>query len=305
VIEHVRAAGDEQRRPLLFMDLGGAKLRVASWAKEKKRVRLQLGDSFLIDTGFVGADGGAAQDANRRKKTMKVNEPAALSGVQPGQMVWFDDGKIGGIVREAGGEGIRVEVTHVKRGGRKLRIERGLNLPGSMLNLPALTEKDLEDLAFAATKADLLALSFIRTVDDVEAFRQALTSVPNGSPAMVIKIETLEAVTHLPALMLAAMRHDRVAFLLARGDLAVECGFLELPRIQREVVRFCAAASMPLFWATGVMERASRTGEPSRAEITDVEEAAHAQCVMLNKGPRIADALGLLRAQLERRRNDE
>jgi pyruvate kinase len=105
--------------------------------------------------------------------------------------------------------------------------------------------------------------------------------------------------------MLAGMRAERVAMLLARGDLAVECGILEMPRIQKKVLRYCAAASLPLFWATGVLERASRLGEPTRAEMTDATAAARAQCVMLNKGSNSRDALRLLGELLLRCKEEE
>jgi pyruvate kinase len=179
-----------------------------------------------------------------------------------------------------------------------------VNFPDSLLRMPALTQKDLDDLPFAARHADFLALSFIRTPSDVDQFRTALLEVTDSPPVIVIKIETREALRHLPGLMLAGMRLDRVAVLLARGDLAVECGVVEMAHIQRDMVRYSAAAALPLFWATGVLERVSRTGEPTRAEITDAEESARAQCVMLNKGPKTMDALRLLGDLLRRGKED-
>ena len=288
-----RQRGD-RRSPLVFMDLGGSKLRVTSCVGGSRSIRLKAGDTLFISKASIPS---VAPSPNERDSThfeIAVNDPSALAGVLPGHRVWFDDGKIGGIVRERREDAIRVEITVCREGGRKLRLERGVNLPDTMLRLPALTGKDQMDLQFAARRADFVALSFIRTASDVEEFRIALEGIRDARPAMVIKIETKEALKHLPELMLAGMRYDRVAMLLARGDLAVECGIQEMPRIQKRVVQFCAAASLPLFWATGVLERACRTGVPTRAEITDAVEASRAQCVMLNKGTYSIQALKVL-----------
>jgi pyruvate kinase len=292
-------------RPMVFMDLAGSKLRVSSCAGGGRSVRLGIGDNLFISRSSVPSSGAVGTESEQSRQEVAISDPSALGAVLPGHRVWFDDGKIGGIVRERTEDALRVEITSVKKGGRKLRLERGVNLPDTSLHLPALTPKDLEDLPFAARHSDFIALSFIRTPSDVHEFRRALVAMTSEPAGIVIKIETREAWQHLPELMLAAMCLDRVAILLARGDLAVECGVLEMPRIQDEVVRFCAAGALPLFWATGVMERMSRTGEPSRAEMTDAVESSRAQCVMLNRGEHTMDALCLLSDLLTRSNDDK
>lgn len=303
LIDQIRREEAPGRRPLIFMDLGGPKLRVTSCAGGRRSIRLEVGDTLFVNKGnfpSVDEEGKKADGDEESRREIAVSDPTALAGVLPGHRVWFDDGKIGGVVRERGGDALRVEITYAQKGGRKLRLERGLNLPDTPVRLPALTQKDLDDLPFAARHADFVALSFIRASADVEEFRSALEAVSGASPAMVIKIETREALRNLPELMLAAMCHEKAALLLARGDLAVECGILEIPRIQREVLCYCAAGALPLFWATGVLERMCRTGEPLRAEVTDAVEAAGAQCIMLNKGPYTDDAVRLLGDLLKR-----
>ncbi len=304
MIEGVRKAEGGRQRALIFMDLGGSKLRVTAFGDGGQSIRLATGDLLTIEKKKTSLSAMSKDDLADRGPQVAVNDPSALSGVVDGHRIWFDDGKIGGVVRKATSDALRVEITFAKKGGKKLRLERGLNLPDTPMSRPALTEKDLEDLPFAARHADFLALSFVRTASDVGRFLSSLAELSDVQPAVVIKIETREALDRLPELMLAGMQYEKVAMLLARGDLATECGFLDMPGIQQNVLRLCAAAGLPLFWATGVLDRASRTGESSRAEITDAAVAAKAQCIMLNKGPQILDAIHILNGLLERSGQD-
>ena len=116
----------------------------------------------------------------------------------------------------------------------------------------------------------------------------------------MLKIETAAAFDQLPKLLLAAMRSERVAGMVARGDLAVECGFERLAEVQEELLWFCEAAHVPVIWATQVLESLSKTGLPSRAEITDAAMGERAECVMLNKGPHIVEAVRVLQGILQR-----
>jgi len=115
-------------------------------------------------------------------------------------------------------------------------------------------------------------------------------------------IENTVAFENLPELLLQAMRSAQVGVMIARGDLAVEIGFERLSEVQEEIMWVCEAAHVPVIWATQVLDTLARTGYPSRAEITDAAMSARAECVMLNKGPFIADALGMLDSILTRMR---
>ena len=110
----------------------------------------------------------------------------------------------------------------------------------------------------------------------------------------MLKIETRRGFEHLPELLLAAMRSPAVGVMIARGDLAVECGFERLAEVQEEILWVCEAAHVPVIWATQVLETLAKTGLPSRAEITDAAMGERAECVMLNKGPHIVDAMRTL-----------
>jgi pyruvate kinase len=109
-----------------------------------------------------------------------------------------------------------------------------------------------------------------------------------------LKIETRTAFEHLPELLLAAMRSPRVGVMIARGDLAVECGYERLAEVQEEILWLCEAAHVPVIWATQVLEKLSRSGSPTRAEVTDAAMAVRAECVMLNKGPEMVSAVRAL-----------
>ena len=112
---------------------------------------------------------------------------------------------------------------------------------------------------------------------------------------MILKIETRRAFEHLPGMLLAALGGERPAgVMIARGDLAVECGYERLAEAQEEILWLCQASHLPVIWATQVLDRLAKTGRPSRAEITDAAMGVQAECVMLNKGPRIIEAISVL-----------
>jgi pyruvate kinase len=174
-----------------------------------------------------------------------------------------------------------------------------LNLPDSDLRVNALTGTDIENLAFAAEHADMVGLSFASRAEDVEHLQEHL-SAAGRQPAMVLKIETRRGFEHLPDLLLAAMKLPSCGVMIARGDLAVECGFERMAEVQEEILWICEAAHVPVIWATQVLESLAKRGLPSRAEITDAAMGHRAECVMLNKGPHILTALRTLDDILKR-----
>jgi pyruvate kinase len=145
--------------------------------------------------------------------------------VQAGEQVWFDDGKIGGVIREVQSEGLLVEITHAKPNGDRLGADKGINLPDTAINLPAITPKDLEDLQFIVAHAELVGMSFVRHESDIYELQSRLHELNGDHLGIVLKIETRQAFERLPNLMLAAMRQHPVGVMIARGDLAVECGY--------------------------------------------------------------------------------
>jgi pyruvate kinase len=220
--------------------------------------------------------------------------PQVLVQLKVGERIWFDDGRIGGLIRETSDQSVEVEITHARDGGERLAADKGINLPDSQLDLPALTEKDILDLETVAQDADMVGLSFVQKPQDVALLRTHLQRLKRGDMGLVLKIETLQGFENLPELMLAAMASESSGIMIARGDLAVECGFERMAEVQEEILCCAEAAHMPVIWATQVLESMAKTGVPSRAEISDAGLGVRAECVMLNKGQFIVDAIRTL-----------
>jgi pyruvate kinase len=211
-----------------------------------------------------------------------------------GHRIWFDDGRIGGEVRRCEPDCVEVEITDARSGGERLAADKGINLPDTRLELPALTPKDLDDLATVVRHADIVGLSFAQSADDARVLRERLAALGAGHLGMILKIETRRGFEHLPEMLLAAMAGPATGVMIARGDLAVECGYERLAEVQEEILWACEAAHVPVVWATQVLETLARTGLPSRAEITDAAMGGRAECVMLNKGPHVLSAIRTL-----------
>ena len=220
--------------------------------------------------------------------------PEIFEQVCVGERIWFDDGRIGGIIRHVAADRLEVEITHARESGEKLAGDKGINLPDSQLELPALTDKDIEDLATVTKEADMVGLSFAQRMSDVEALRRHLQALNAEHLGIVLKIETRRGFENLPELLYAAMAGKAAGIMIARGDLAVECGYERLAEVQEEILWAAEAAHLPVIWATQVLETLAKTGLPSRAEITDAAMGERAECVMLNKGPHIVDAMRTL-----------
>lgn len=220
--------------------------------------------------------------------------PEIFKDVSVGERIWFDDGRIGGVIRRIEKNWLEVEITHARDCGEKLASDKGINLPDSQLKLPALTDKDLDDLAVVAQEADLVGLSFVQRADDIAALRAGLRQLGKPDLGIVLKIETRRAFENLPELLFSAMASKAAGIMIARGDLAVECGYERLAEVQEEILWAAEAAHMPVIWATQVLETLAKTGLPSRAEITDAAMGERAECVMLNKGPHITEAMRTL-----------
>lgn len=217
--------------------------------------------------------------------------PEIFGTAAVGQRILFDDGKIGGRVVATDTDCIDVRIDHPLRETVSLRGGKGINLPNMDLPIPALTEQDIKDLKTVSQIADIVNLSFVREPGDVIMLFDELDRLGAADIGVVLKIETPKAFEHLPQLLLTAMRRKRVGIMIARGDLAVESGYERMAELQEETLRICAAAHLPVIWATQVLEQLAKSGRPSRAEITDAAMSERAECVMLNKGPYILDAV--------------
>jgi pyruvate kinase len=220
--------------------------------------------------------------------------PEVFGQVCVGERIWFDDGRIGGVIRRVEPEWLEVEIVRARDSGETLAADKGINLPDSQLSLPALTAKDRKDLAVVVKVADLVGLSFVHQAADIDALRTCLRELGRPNLGIMLKIETRRAFENLPELLFSAMASKAAGIMIARGDLAVECGYERLAEVQEEILWAAEAAHMPVIWATQVLETLAKTGLPSRAEITDAAMGERAECVMLNKGPHITEAMQTL-----------
>ncbi|OBH04623.1 pyruvate kinase [Mycobacterium sp. E1747] len=220
--------------------------------------------------------------------------PEAFDHARPGDAVYFDDGKIGGRVVSVARDVLTVRIDRPEQGEARLKAGKGINMPDTDLPISAITDRDVSDLVAVIELADLVELSFVRNPADVERLLAELDRLGADRLGIVLKIETQRAFEHLPQLLLTAMRRPRVGVMIARGDLAVECGYERMAELQEEILWLCEAAHLPVIWATQVLEQLAKTGLPSRAEISDAAMSERAECVMLNKGPFLDDAVTVL-----------
>jgi len=220
--------------------------------------------------------------------------PEVYRDVRLGEPIFFDDGRIGGIIEKRSAEQLQVRITHTRRPVEKLEGNRGVNLPDTRLKLAALSIKDLQDLAFAARHADMVGLSFTNCAEDVQSLYQHLHKLGRPDMGVILKIETKRGFANLPAILLEALKFPNCGVMIARGDLAVECGFERLSEVQEEILWICEAAHVPVVWATQVLEGLTKAGHASRAEITDAAMSQEAEAVMLNKGDHVIAAVEML-----------
>lgn len=272
------------------------KFRIGELPAQEEPIILRIGDTLILhrdmrpgEPAKVDADGVIVEPAHTSC------HPTEIFGlVKAGDPIHLNDGKIEGVVDTASDTELSVTITHAKRLGSRLRSNKGINLPECDLQLPVLTDTDRGNLDFISRHADAVSLSFVNEPEDIVALQAELGKLAPRELGIIVKVETVKGFNNLPKLLLAAMRHRPVGIMIARGDLAVECGWERLAEIQEEMLWMCEAARLPVIWATQVLELVTKKGRPSRAEITDAAMSQRADCVMLNKGPHILAAIHML-----------
>jgi pyruvate kinase len=288
MVENVREAAARLERPCrVLMDIAGPKCRILR-VKAPAKTRLSRGDRVMLVDEL--------REKTREPIAFSLNFPELVDQLAVGSEVFIDDGKAAArVVAKAAGRA-EIEVYAAREKGVRLKPGKGINFPSTELDLPPLTSKDFRDLDFIAEHADLIGYSFVQRVDDIELLQDHLVArAPKREPhGLVLKIETPLAVRNLPMLILQAAAHNPTGVMIARGDLAVEVGYERLAELQEEIMWLCEAAHLPVIWATQVLEQLATSGLPSRAEISDAAMGERAECVMLNKGPHIDEAVAVL-----------
>lgn len=254
-------------------------------------IPLQIGDSIVL-TGkeIVGYPAKENEPA-----IISCTFPEAIAALKTGHVVYFDDGKIKGEVISCMEDGVIVQITQTSKPSVKLRAEKGINLPNTPLPMVGLTAKDKTDLEFVINHADGVSVSFLSTPEDVKDLINQLQKYQTDEEfSVILKIENKRAFRELRNLLLEAMRWSSLGVMIARGDLAIETGWENIGRVQKEIIKLTSAAHLPVIWATQVLDNLAKTGFPLRSEVTDAASSIRTECVMLNKGPYINKAIEFL-----------
>ncbi|MBX3728044.1 MAG: pyruvate kinase [Candidatus Sumerlaeia bacterium] len=253
VVGHIRDVSQALGRPIgILGDLSGPKLRIG--AVEGGQKALQAGDLVRLTSD---------EDADGRDR-FRLTFDDAHHLIQPGAPVLLDDGTIRLVAERIDGRDVVCRVLNPAI----LKPRKGVNLPGTVLPIPALTDKDRADMAFALDAGvDLLALSFVRDPEDLMMARDAMADCGRRVP-LVAKIEKSEAVENLAAILEAAD-----AVMVARGDLGVEIPVQQVPSVQRRILRECNRLGKPVITATQMLNTMITEPMPTRAEVTDIYNA--------------------------------
>ncbi|BAF60395.1 pyruvate kinase [Pelotomaculum thermopropionicum SI] len=247
-----RAAGEVGKNVAIMLDTKGPQIRLGYFKEEP--VILSQGDMVSLTT----------QDVKGDKERIPVNYPGLPGDVRPGDTVLVADGLIALKVLSTNETEIRCRVEN----GGELTSQKGVNVPGVPVNLPAVTDKDVEDIRFGIEqRVDFIAASFIRKKADVLAIRQLLEEA-GADIDIISKIESREAVDNLDDIIKVS---DGI--MVARGDLGVEIPAEEVPLVQKIIIEKCNRAGKPVVTATQMLESMIHNPRPTRAEASDVANA--------------------------------
>ncbi|OWA16185.1 pyruvate kinase [Streptomyces sp. CS227] len=258
-----QAAADTGRAVGVLADLQGPKIRLETFAEGP--VELVRGDEFTITTEDVAGD----------KSVCGTTYKGLPGDVAKGDPILINDGNV--ELKVTSVEGPRVKTIVIE--GGVISDHKGINLPGAAVNVPALSEKDIDDLRFALRMGcDLVALSFVRDAEDVKDVHKVMDEEGRRVP-VIAKVEKPQAVANMEAVVLA---FDGV--MVARGDLAVEYPLEKVPMVQKRLVSLCRRNAKPVIVATQMMESMITNSRPTRAEASDVANAIldGADAVMLS-----------------------
>jgi pyruvate kinase len=264
VYRHVRAASAATGRGVgILADLQGPKIRIGRFAEGP--VRLTLGDEFTITT----------DDIPGNRKEVSTTYKGLPGDVKPGDTVLIDDGRVALEVVDVDGPRVRTSVVV----GGMISNNKGLNLPGVAVSVPALTEKDETDLRWALRLGvDMVALSFVRSPEDADDVYQIMDEEGVRVP-LLAKIEKPQAVERLKDVVAA---FDGI--MVARGDLGVELPLEQVPLVQKRAIELAREKARPVIVATQMLESMISSPRPTRAEASDVANAVFegADAVMLS-----------------------
>jgi len=262
LIQNIREASRRAGRPVAIMqDLQGPKIRAGKLGPDG--IELRKGDIIVLHPEGTPP---ATLPAGARAVPVSAEIAAPVArDARVGARILFDDGKI--ATRATAIQGAEI-TTAVEVGGR-LTNHKGMNLPGTPLTIPCLTEKDIEDLEFGIGEGvDAVALSFVRSAQDIEDLRTRVQNLTQEPVQLIAKIEREEAIEAMDSIIDVC---DGI--LVARGDMAVEIGAQRVPTVQKRLIHSCNQLGVPIITATQMLESMISSPTPTRAEASDVANA--------------------------------
>lgn len=253
MIELIQKIRKELAEPVaILQDLSGPKIRIGIISDPP--LQLNVGDQLILNTSITQSEGSE----------IPVSYPRFAEDVTEGAHLLLADGNIELIVEKVSPPKVFCKVM----AGGKLTSKKGINYPGGSFQIPALTDKDKDDLKFGlASGVDLVALSFVKSVDDINLLKEIFHS-ENKSVPIIAKIEKHEALGNYPAILEAV---DGI--MVARGDLGIEIPPEQIPVVQKKIIRLANLQGKPVITATQMLLSMVNSPRPTRAEITDVANA--------------------------------
>ncbi len=261
VVKIIRGLEKDMNRSVgIVADMQGPKLRIGDFENDK--IALEIGQTFRFDLD--------AAPGNETRVCLP--HPEILKSLEEGSAIFLDDGKVRARITKKGDDFVEAKI----ESGAALSNKKGLNLPGAVIPIPALTEKDKVDLVAALDMGvDWIAQSFVQTADDVAEAKALI----NDRALLMVKLEKPSAIENLEEII-----HLADGAMLARGDLGVEIAPEKVPATQKRVVRYVREQGKPIVVATQMLESMITNARPTRAEASDVATAVYdgADAVMLS-----------------------
>ena len=255
-LEMLRKARKEVGRPIAaLLDTKGPEIRTGVLEGGNK-ITLQEGDEITLTT----------EEVVGTKQKIYINYEHLHEDVKPGNVILIDDGLIGLEVLSVNGQEIHCKVTN----GGELGERKGVNVPNVPIQLPSITEKDIEDIRFGISEEfDFIAASFVRSADAIRQIR-ALLDEAGSQMKIIAKIESQEGLDNLDSII-----DEADGIMVARGDLGVEVEARRLPHLQKEIIEKCNFHGKLVITATQMLDSMIRNPRPTRAEVTDVANAVN------------------------------
>ncbi|MGL5080073.1 MAG: pyruvate kinase [Microcoleaceae cyanobacterium] len=254
-IQLLRQVSAELNTPVtLLQDLQGPKIRVG---------QLPNGSMELVPGEFITFV--PMDEYNGQPDTASIDYPHLAEEAEPGAQILLDDGLLELRIEEISGTSVKCKIIE----GGTLKSRKGVNLPSLILQLPAMTDKDKQDLEFGlAQGVDWVSLSFVRQAEDVRGLREFMAQHGAEKTPVMAKIEKPQAIANLQAII-----DECDGLMVARGDLGVELSPEKVPLLQKQIIRLCNQKGIPVITATQMLESMIHNPRPTRAEASDVANA--------------------------------